>query len=224
MQTDALPILYTFRRCPYAIRARLAVAVSAQRCSLREVVLRDKPQAMLEASPKGTVPVLVLANGHVIDESLDIMLWALGRNDPEQWLNPRGGTQDDMQALIAGNDGLFKSHLDRYKYPNRFQLESGEADRDDAAQWLVQLDGRLRQAPWLCGQSRSLADMALAPFVRQYAHTDRDWFDSQPWPGLRRWLDQFLGDPLFLAVMKKYPPWVPGQADVVFAPMDAVQP
>ncbi|RZJ25863.1 MAG: glutathione S-transferase, partial [Haliea sp.] len=115
----ALPVLYSFRRCPYAMRARLALAVSAQPHELREIVLRNKPAAMLSASPKGTVPVLVLPDGQVLDESLDIMRWALGRNDPAQWLSPAGASHGAMDALIAGNDGTFKQHLDRYKYPNR---------------------------------------------------------------------------------------------------------
>lgn len=218
--TPALPILYSFRRCPYAMRARLAIATAGTRCTLREVVLRDKPAALLQASPKATVPVLVLPDGRVIDESLDIMLWALTRHDPHDWLSPAAISHEDMMALIAACDTHFKMHLDRYKYPNRFDLESGLADRDIAARWLLTLDARLASDPWLGGAQACLADMAIAPFVRQYAHTDRDWFDAQGWSALRKWLNAFIDDPLFAAIMHKYPAWEPGQAPVPFPQVD----
>ncbi|MDI1239329.1 MAG: glutathione S-transferase [Polaromonas sp.] len=208
----ALPVLYSFRRCPYAMRARLALAVSQQAHELREVVLRSKPADLLAASPKGTVPVLVLPGGEVIDESLDIMRWALGRHDPAQWLSPLQALQQDMDALIAANDGEFKQHLDRYKYPNRYPQESGASPADfalhhrsEAAHWLAQLDARLKGG-WLMGAQASLADMALLPFVRQFAHTDADWFAAQPWPSLQGWLAAFEGSELYAGVMQKQPP------------------
>lgn len=214
----ALPILYSFRRCPYAMRARLALAVSEQACELREVVLKNKPPELLAASPKGTVPVLVLPDGQVIDESLDIMRWALARHDPAHWLSPAHATQEDMQALIAANDGAFKQHLDRYKYPHRYAQESsGDAagfalkHRSEAAGWLAQLDARLGTG-WLLGTQASLADMALLPFVRQFAHTDADWFAAQPWPRLQGWLAAFEGSALYAGVMGKHTPWQPAAA------------
>jgi glutathione S-transferase len=214
--SGALPVLYSFRRCPYAMRARLALAVSGEPHELREVVLRDKPAEMLAASPKGTVPVLMLPNGEVIDESLDVMLWALGRNDPEQWLVPAQGSLDDMLTLIAGNDGAFKRSLDRYKYPNRYAEESaGDAwafaqlQRGRGAAWLLQLDNMLANG-WLFGARASLADMALLPFVRQFAHTDPDWFAAQPWPRLQAWLAQFEASALYAGVMEKHAPWKSG--------------
>lgn len=211
--SGALPVLYSFRRCPYAMRARLALAVSGQPHELREVVLRNKPAEMLAASPKGTVPVLVLPNGEVIDESLEVMLWALRRNDPQAWLAPAQGSVDDMLALIAGNDGAFKRSLDRYKYPNRYAEEStGDAEafalmqRGLGAAWLLKLDGMLAGG-WLFGVRASLADMALLPFVRQFAHTDPDWFAAQPWPRLKVWLAQFEASALYAGVMDKHAPW-----------------
>jgi glutathione S-transferase len=211
----ALPVLYSFRRCPYAMRARLALAVSGEPHELREIVLRDKPAAMLAASPKGTVPVLALPDGTVIDESLDIMRWALGRNDPAQWLSPAGGSLEDMLALVDANDGDFKRHLDRYKYPNRYPQESAGDDagfalghRSAAAQWLTQLDAGLERG-WLFGAQISLADMAILPFVRQFAHTDADWFAAQPWPRLQGWLAAFEGSALYASVMQKHKPWQP---------------
>jgi glutathione S-transferase len=213
-----LPILYSFRRCPYAMRARLALAVSAQPHELREVVLKNKPAEMLAASPKGTVPVLVLPGGEVIEESLDIMRWALSRNDPAQWLSPAQASQQDMDALIAANDGGFKRHLDRYKYPNRYPQESeGDAagfalkHRSEATGWLAQLDDRLTLG-WLMGAQASLADMAILPFVRQFAHTDADWFAAQPWPRLQAWLAAFEASALFAGVMGKHAAWQPAVA------------
>ena len=206
----ALPLLYSFRRCPYAMRARLALAVSGVNYELREVSLKSKPAEMLTASPKGTVPVLVLPNGQVIDESLDIMRWALAQNDPDGWLNPALG---DMLVMIAGNDGEFKNALDRYKYPNRYPQGSGGdakafalAQRFDAASWLQTLEPRLSQG-WLFGNQPSLADMATLPFVRQFAHTDAVWFESQYWPMLRDWLARFEASALFESVMEKSKPW-----------------
>ncbi|SFC23748.1 Glutathione S-transferase [Polaromonas sp. OV174] len=218
-----LPILYSFRRCPYAMRARLAIAVSGQRCELREIVLRNKPPEMLAASPKATVPVLVLADGQVIDQSLDIMRWALQQHDPEGWLAADRATLD---SLIAANDGPFKRDLDRYKYPNRYAAEHAgddkafaEAHRSSAARWLMELDARLNGHGWLCGASVSLADMAILPFVRQFAHTDAAWFAAQPWPNLLAWLARWEAGPLLVRVMGKYPPWQAGLAGVEFPPI-----
>lgn len=209
----ALPVLYSFRRCPYAMRARLALAVSAEPHEHREVVLRAKPAEMLTVSPKGTVPVLVLPDGEVIEESLDIMRWALGRHDPAQWLSPVGASTEEMQALIAGNDGDFKHHLDRYKYPNRYPEESAGDElafalkhRSEAAHWLAQLDARLGDG-WLCGSKACLADMAILPFVRQFAHTDAGWFAAQPWSRLQGWLADFEASALYNGVMQKHLPW-----------------
>lgn len=207
-----LPVLYSFRRCPYAMRARLALAVSGQAVDLHEVVLRNKPAALLAASPKGTVPVLVLPDGTVIDESLEIMQWALGRHDPAHWLQPPGGTLHDMLELIATNDGAFKAHLDRYKYPHRYPLESaGDAPgfagihRAGGARWLSALERQL-QGGWLWGARASLADMAILPFVRQFAHTDDAWFAAQPWPRLQDWLARFEGSALFDRIMTRPAP------------------
>lgn len=206
--TAALPILYSFRRCPYAMRARLALAVSGVSHELREVSLKSKPPEMLAASPKGTVPVLVLHGGQVIDESLHIMRWALAQNDPHGWLSH---LTEDMLALITGNDGQFKHALDRYKYPNRYPLASGGdvkafalAKRLEAASWLQALEPRLC-AGWLFGHQASLADMAILPFVRQFAHSDAAWFESQPWPMLQAWLARFETSELFVGVMVKNP-------------------
>ncbi len=216
----ALPVLYSFRRCPYAMRARLALAVSAVPVELREVALRSKPAELLAASPKGTVPVLVLPGGEVIDQSLNVMLWALGQRDPEHWLQPERETLADMLALIAECDGQFKLHLDRYKYPNRYTLELAAANSADGALaqrgfaelhrtaatvWLLGLEARLAGHSALFGSRASLADMAVLPFVRQFARTDAAWFAVQPWPQLQQWLARFEASDLFASIMRERP-------------------
>ena len=219
-----LPILYSFRRCPFAMRARLAMAASGRRCELREVVLRDKPPEMLAASPKGTVPVLIDADGHVLDESLDIMRWALARNDPQQWLAPERGSLEDMLALIArfdNNDAGFKFHLDRYKYATRYTDDAGRAvdaatHRATASAFLDDLEARLANASFLFGNRPALADMAIAPFVRQFTIADTAWFEAQPWPRLRIWLAGLLDSAFWKGAMQKYPPWRSGEAGAMF--------
>jgi glutathione S-transferase len=196
------PILYSFRRCPYAMRARLALVVSAMRYELREVKLAAKPLPMLIASPKGTVPVLVLPDGTVIDESLDIMRWALANRDPENWL-----ARDDP-GLIALNDGMFKHDLDRYKYPERHRSEP-LVHRIRGLTFLGELDHRLAQRGQLCGATRGFADAAILPFVRQFAAVDQAWFDTQPLPHLRAWLSSHLASNLFITIMERTAPWSP---------------
>jgi glutathione S-transferase len=210
------------------MRARLGLAVSGQRCELREMVLRNKAPELLAASPKATVPVLVLPDGQVIDQSLDIMQWALQQNDPGDWLTLSHGTPQAMQALIAANDGPFKRHLDRYKYPNRYPQEHDGDERQFAslhrtggALWLAELQDRLSGRAWLFGPAASLADMAVLPFVRQFAYTDDAWFDRQPWPDLHGWLRRWETSLLFDTVMEKYPPWLSGQTGVAFPPGDS---
>ena len=214
---EALPVLYSFRRCPYAMRARLALRVSGQACEIREVVLRDKPAALLAASPKATVPVLVDTDGRVIEQSLDIMRWALERNDPQGWLEPARDTLDDMLGLIAQNDGAFKFQLDRYKYPNRYpESAPGASHREAGAAWLMQLETRLASSACLFGPRPALADMAIAPFVRQWAHVDPGWFAAQPWPRLVEWLAAWEASELLASVMEKYAPWQAGALPVRF--------
>ena len=196
------PILYSFRRCPYAMRARLALAVSGVRCELREVKLSDKPAAMLALSPKATVPVLHLADGRVIDESLNIMRWALAAHDPEAWLS-----RDDP-ALIAANDGGFKHDLDRYKYPERHGSDA-RAHRESGLTFLAVLERRLAVERHLCGAQRGLADAAILPFVRQFAGVDPAWFAHQPLAGVQTWLAGHLESDLFAAIMTLRPRWVP---------------
>ena len=214
---ESLPVLYSFRRCPYAMRARFALLASGQRCELREVVLRDKPAELLVASPKATVPVLVIDDGSVIAQSLDIMLWALRRSDPQHWLEPANGSLDEMLALIEACDTGFKHDLDRYKYPGRYEAETDAASaRDSGAGFLLRLETRLANSAFLFGQKTALADTAIAPFVRQFAGVDAAWFAAQPWPRLREWLASWQASAAFTTVMHRYPAWKSGDVGVTF--------
>jgi len=201
------PILYSFRRCPYAMRARLAIAYANVAVELREVELRNKPQAMLLISPKATVPVLQLENSRVLDESLDIMLWALQQNDPEHWL--KAASLDHAKALIRGNDEPFKYFLDRYKYADRYPAYSELYYRQQGELFLADLESLLTQSAYLCGEYFSLADAAILPFIRQFCAVDPTWFKGAPYPALRQWLNHFLASSLFERVMTKYPCWQP---------------
>ena len=216
MTNAKLPILYSFRRCPYAMRARMAIAASGQACRLREVVLRDKPQEMLDASAKGTVPVLVMPDGRVIDESLDIMLWSLGRADPNGWVAADLDQRTEVLDLITRCEREFKPHLDRYKYANRYEGADPGEHRAAASVFLNELQSRLEAQDQLFGTEISIADIAIFPFVRQFANTDRDWFDAQAWPDLRRWLDVHIDSERFQRIMKKYPRWQSGDKEPVF--------
>ncbi|MBQ2261967.1 MAG: glutathione S-transferase [Loktanella sp.] len=205
------PILWSFRRCPYAMRARLAIHASSVPVALREILLRDKPAEFLATSPKGTVPV-VDTGTQVIAESRDIMLWALAQNDPEGWLNmPQQG-----RGLIDHCDGPFKAALDHTKYAVRYPELDPEDERRKAMDFLRDLDARLTITPFLLGPERRMADMAILPFVRQFAQIDRAWFDAQGLDGVSRWLDEFTNSARFAAVMQKYPPWQSGQDQVLF--------
>lgn len=203
------PLLYSFRRCPYAIRARLALLASHEVCIIREVKLSEKPVEMLTASPKATVPVLVLPDGGVIEQSLEIMRWALTHNDPAGWLN-----REDTH-LIKTNDGPFKHHLDRTKYPNRYGSDP-DTHRAACLDALRSLEDRLTTTPYLCGETMSLTDAAILPFVRQFASIDRDWFNAQPLPHVRHWLDRLVASDPFHAAMVRLKPWRAGDPDTLF--------
>ena len=197
---NTTPILYSFRRCPYAIRARLAIYSAGIELELREVLLRDKAPKFLEVSKSKTVPCLQ-TNDYILDESLEIMIWALNINDPKNWLRET----DKSLELIATCDGPFKNALDRTKYPKRYPNESAVENRVLASNFLDFIENQL--SPCLFGENFNLADIAILPFVRQFAHIDFDWFLSQPWPKTAQWLENFKTSEIFNSVMKKYPKW-----------------
>ncbi|MEM9330860.1 MAG: glutathione S-transferase [Pseudomonadota bacterium] len=210
------PILYSFRRCPYAMRARIALKSSGIAVELREVVLREKPDAMLEVSPKGTVPVLVLEDGEVLEESLEVMEWALKIRDPEGLTDFESSKISVAESLILACDGPFKAALDHYKYPDRYENIDRDAEREKGASFIRLLDARLASDAFLMGETFTIADAAILPFVRQFAHVDREWFWSETWPNVIRWLDAFLSSDRFRQIMEKYPQWKSGEAGVRF--------
>lgn len=211
---NTYPILYSFRRCPYAMRARLAIAIAQVMVELREIELRNKPESLLLASPKETVPVLQLSDGELIDESLDIMFWALQQHDPEHWQEQDGLKQ--AEQLIQWNDGEFKYYLDRYKYADRYPERSGLEYREQGELFLTELECRLNHNQYLCGDHFSLADAAILPFIRQFANVDAAWFETSPYPALKQWLNQFQSSRLFNTVMTKYLPWKPDDPVLFF--------
>lgn len=206
-----LPVLYSFRRCPYAMRARLAVAVSGVAVELREILLRNKAPAFLETSPSGTVPCLK-AGDLVIDESLDVMIWALQQKDPEGWLD----MPDLGHELIAEADGPFKAALDHTKYHTRYPELDPEESRANAMAFLSKLDRQIGDKPWLFGETPSLADMAILPFVRQFAFINKPRFDVDAGSSLSRWLEAFIASDRFAAIMLKLPMWREGDTPLRF--------
>jgi len=211
-----LPILYSFRRCPYAIRARMALNYSGVNVELREVILSNKPEAMLSASPKGTVPVLVLADKRVIDESRDIIVWALEMNDPDGWMLQKEKQGQEVTTrltveLIEENDFSFKPWLDRYKYHERYPEHSMTYYRSKGEDFLKKCDAQLNITPFLFSDRVSMADIAIFPFVRQFALVDFDWFSQTAYRKLQIWLQAFLVSELFISVMQKHPPWIEGE-------------
>lgn len=196
--------LYSFRRCPYAMRARMALRYSGLPIDIHEVSLKAKPQEMLRLSPKGTVPVLVLQDGTVIDESLDVMRYALAQNDPNDWLMQDKDAQVNLaESLIAENDGAFKSALDRYKYAIRYPEKSQEEYRAEGEVFLQKLENLLGNTRYLCRDTCSYADIAIFPFIRQFALADEAWFAQSPYPALRGWLDGLIESQLFHDIMEK---------------------
>lgn len=206
-----LPILYSFRRCPYAIRARITLAYAGIPVEHREVLLRDKPAAMLKASAKGTVPILILPDGSVIDESYAIMRWALGQRDPDYWWQEKLATETD--ALVKENDFDFKLHLDHYKYADRFPKHPASHYRQQAEKFLLNLEQKLMQHSYLQGDQLTFSDVAVFPFVRQFAFVDKAWFDQTDYPSLQIWLQSLLDSVLFTDVMRKYPLWQEGETN-----------
>ena len=209
-----LPILYSFRRCPYAMRARMAIHISGQKCELREVLLRDKPPSMLEYSAKGTVPVLILQDGKVIDESLDVIDWALNLNDPDNW--QRSKDTKKTKELIKINDGEFKYHLDRYKYSKRYDNEDPEFHRKKCLKFIESVNNELNNSKYIFDDNISYADIVVLPFIRQFRVADIEWFDSLPYDNLKKWLSSFLNSSLLNSIMKKYDLWKEGDKSIVF--------
>ena len=192
----------------------MAIHISGQKCELREVLLRDKPPSMLEYSPKGTVPVLVLQDGNVIDESLDVIDWALNLNDPDDW--QRSKDTKKTKELIKINDGEFKYHLDRYKYSKRYDNEDPEFHRKKCLKFIESVNNELNNSKYIFDDNISYADIVLLPFIRQFRIADIEWFDSLPYDNLKKWLSSFLESSLLNSIMKKYDLWQEGDSLIIF--------
>lgn len=212
--TALLHCLYSFRRCPYAMRARLGLLFAGLQVELREIILKNKPAQMLAISPKGTVPVLQLIDGVVLEESQEIMIWALEQHDPQELLDTQ--VLQQAKALIEQNDNEFKPWLDRYKYADRHHEMSQIEYRQRGEAFLQVLEQLLTNNPFLLGEKASIADIGIMPFIRQFAHVDRNVFYSLPYPNLQRWLDHWLQHPFFVQAMTKFQPWQEGNEMVVF--------
>ena len=204
---DTAPLFYSFRRCPYAMRARLAITASQTKCQLREIILRNKPAEMLEISPKGTVPVLQLPDGRVIEESIEVMHYALSQSDPHKWLWQNAEEEDAIKTLIHHNDGAFKSALDRYKYTNRYEGVDHITEREKCRLFLQILQDHLAANGQLCARRETIADWAIMPFIRQCRIADPKWFDALALPNLHTWLNTMMDSGLFTSIMEKYPAW-----------------
>ncbi|GAA0821967.1 glutathione S-transferase [Colwellia asteriadis] len=222
-ERQSLPVLYSLRNCPYAMRARMAIFKTKQIIQLRDIVLSNKPSEMIAASTKATVPVLVLADGSVIDESLAIMLWALQQSDPNDLLHQKShntannkNTLTAMLVLIAEFDTDFKSCLEQYKCAKRYQEDNVVECRIACEQYLQRLEQRLTQHPFLMSDKESLTDIALMPFIRQFARVERQWYLQSPYPKVRQWLNNYLQSPMFTKVMAKYPLWLDNHEVVLF--------
>lgn len=200
-----LPILYTYRRCPYAMRARMALKKCDIEVEFREISLRDKPKHMLQVSPKGTVPVLVTLDDIVVDESLDVMRWALAQTDAHEWLQ---ADQILTDVLIAENDSTFKKALDAYKYHDRYPEKSQAEHRADGEIFLEKLEALLQENKYLVAEQITMADMAIMPFIRQFSGVDKPWFEASHYIKLKAWLEELLNSVLFKSVMQKRPTYI----------------
>jgi len=224
-EVEMLPLLYSLRNCPYAMRARVAIFKAKQTVLLRDIVLSNKPIDMVTASPKGTVPVLVLSNGIVIEESLEVMLWAFAQSDPndllhrhidERFEKNKGNTLINMLELINEFDRDFKNCLEQYKCAKRYKEGNIEQCREACEFYLQKLEQRLTHHLYLFSDKESLADIALLPFIRQFAKIERQWYLQSPYPMVRKWLGNYLQSPMFTKVMAKYPLWLDNHEIVLF--------
>ncbi|MDO6721498.1 glutathione S-transferase [Psychrosphaera sp. 1_MG-2023] len=227
-----LPILYSLRNCPFAMRARLAIFRTKQAVELRDIVLSNKPTEMLLASPKATVPVLVVTPDKVIDESLEVMLWVLNQSDPSNLLRSQFTDKnkqvessvssvlskelEDILALVHVFDTEFKTCLEQYKCAKRYHEDDLQQKREACEMYIKALEQRLSSHAYLIDDDESLADIALLPFIRQFARVERKWYLQSSYPNVKRWLNRYLQSAMFTKVMAKYPLWQAGQPIVKF--------
>ena len=213
----SLPILYSLRQCPYAMRARLGLLLAEQSVMLRDIAMTNIPEEMIEASPKGEVPVLVLDDGTVIDESIDIMRWALNKNDPQDLLYKNHPSLiEEIEIFINFNDNEFVDALKKYKASSRYHDDAEVKHRQQCEVFIKDIESRLSKHEYIFGDVPSLADYAILPFIRQFSRVDRKWYLQSPYPKLRNWLEGQYNNPLFSKAMKKYPQWLDEKENILF--------
>lgn len=204
------PVFYSFRRCPYCMRAHMALKYAGIKAELREVDLNDYPPQAQAISPKATVPVLLLPDGNIIDESWDIVKWALEQSDPDNWCGENGKYMLDAEILIETNDFSFKEDLDHYKYADRYPEHTAEHYRQACEEFIEELEEMLADNSYLLAEQLSLADIGVFPFVRQFSLVDEEWFASAPYPRVRQWLNLLIKTRLFQQVFQKHETWREG--------------
>lgn len=213
----SLPILYSLRQCPYAMRARIGLLQAKQPVILRDIVMKNIPSEMLAASPKGEVPILVFEDSSVIDESLDIMIWALKQSDPSNLLfNHQANTYQDILNLINRNDNEFVDALKKYKAAARYHDSEEINCRQQCEPFISYLEQRLTKHDYIFGDTASLADYAILPFIRQFSRVDRKWYLQAPYSNLQRWLERHYQNPIFSKAMTKYPQWLENKESILF--------
>ena len=213
-QNNSDPVLYRFRRCPYCMRAHMALKYAGIKVELREVELNNMPPQALNVSPQGTVPVLVLADGSINDESWDIVKWALRQNDPDNWLGENESHLLDAEILVETNDFSFKEDLDHYKYADRFPEHSQQHYREACEEFIEELEDMLGENKYLLTDQLTLADIGVFPFIRQFSLVDKEWFDQSPYRNVQRWLQALIDSELFQQVFQKHVPWQEGASPV----------
>lgn len=213
----SLPILYSLRQCPYAMRARLGILLAEQQVLLRDIVMTNIPAEMFAASPKGEVPTLVINDASVLDESLDIMIWALKQNDPSNLLySHQENAFEKMLTLISRNDNAFVEELKKYKAASRYHDAAEGEYRQQCEVFIKHIEELLTKHEFIFGNAPSLVDYAILPFIRQFSRVDRKWYLHSPYPKLRAWLEKHYQNPLFSKAMKKYPQWLDSKEEIVF--------
>lgn len=211
------PILYSLRQCPYAMRSRLGILHAQQSVILRDIEMNNKPEEMLSISPKGTVPVLLLSDGSVIDESLDVMVWALTQSDPNNLLYSQDETKlTQMLDVINQNDNEFVEALQKYRAASRYHDTNEVECRERCCEWLMTIEQALSQHAYIMGETPSLVDYAILPFIRQFSRVDKKWYAQAPLPYLRAWLVSHYNDPTFSKAMFTHPKWQQGADDIIF--------
>ena len=208
------PILYTFRRCPYAMRARFAIRSSQIIVQVREIKLQEKPSEFLKTSPKGTVPVLITKYGEILEESIDIMNWALGINDPHKWLGKGKLENQEIIKLLDNLETKFKTNLDKYKYPNKFPGIDQLLYRDKNLCFLEKLNSYLKKNKSLNCKHLTFLDYAIFPFIRQFRNVDQEWFDKLNFSLLNNWFNQIIDSEDFSSIMKKFKKWEPNDLPI----------